>query len=75
MVGGKLSSILCWRVKIWFRIVSFIALFLQAVELQKLILAHNNIESLSEELRNLSSLTVLNVSHNKLSELPAAIGE
>ncbi|KAH7512503.1 hypothetical protein FEM48_Zijuj12G0097600 [Ziziphus jujuba var. spinosa] len=47
----------------------------EAVELQKLILAHNNIESLKQELRNLSQLTVLNVSHNKLSELPAAIGE
>ncbi|XP_022142820.1 plant intracellular Ras-group-related LRR protein 6 [Momordica charantia] len=47
----------------------------EAVELQKLILGHNNIESLNEELRNLSSLTVLNVCHNKLSELPAAIGE
>lgn len=47
----------------------------QAVELQKLIIAHNNIESLKEELRNLPLLTVLNVSHNKLSELPAAIGE
>ncbi|XP_034213191.1 plant intracellular Ras-group-related LRR protein 6 isoform X2 [Prunus dulcis] len=47
----------------------------EAVELQKLIIAHNNIESLKEELRNLPLLTVLNVSHNKLSELPAAIGE
>ncbi|KAM7504022.1 hypothetical protein LguiB_002926 [Lonicera macranthoides] len=46
-----------------------------AVELQKLILAHNNIESLKEDLRNLPLLTVLNVSHNKLSHLPAAIGE
>lgn len=52
-----------------------IFIFCQAVELQKLILAHNNIESLKQELRNLSQLTVLNVSHNKLSELPAAIGE
>ncbi|PSS16195.1 Plant intracellular Ras-group-related LRR protein [Actinidia chinensis var. chinensis] len=47
----------------------------EAVELQKLILAHNNIESLREDLRNLPLLTVLNVSHNKLSHLPAAIGE
>ncbi|TQE10493.1 hypothetical protein C1H46_003948 [Malus baccata] len=47
----------------------------EAVELQKLILAHNNIELLKDELRNLPLLTVLNVSHNKLSELPAAIGE
>ncbi|XP_050247477.1 plant intracellular Ras-group-related LRR protein 6 isoform X3 [Quercus robur] len=47
----------------------------EAVELQKLILAHNNIESLKEDLRNLPQLTVLNVSHNKLSDLPAAIGE
>jgi Leucine-rich repeat (LRR) protein len=50
-------------------------LVLQAVELQKLILAHNKIELLKEDLRNLPQLTVLNVSHNKLSDLPAAIGE
>lgn len=48
---------------------------MQAVELQKLILAHNNIETLKEDLRNLPQLTVLNVSHNKLSHLPTAIGE
>ncbi|CAL5405825.1 unnamed protein product [Camellia sinensis] len=47
----------------------------EAVELQKLILAHNEIESLREDLRNLPLLSVLNVSHNKLSHLPAAIGE
>ncbi|KAA3486731.1 plant intracellular Ras-group-related LRR protein 6-like [Gossypium australe] len=47
----------------------------EAVELQKLILAHNNIESLKEEVRNLPLLTVLNVSHNKLTDLPAAIGQ
>ncbi|XP_054815710.1 plant intracellular Ras-group-related LRR protein 6 isoform X1 [Prosopis cineraria] len=47
----------------------------EAVDLQKLILAHNDIDSLKEDLRNLPSLTVLNVSHNRLSELPAAIGE
>ncbi|OMO80314.1 hypothetical protein CCACVL1_13033 [Corchorus capsularis] len=47
----------------------------EAVELQKLILAHNNIEVLKEDLRNLPSLTVLNVSHNKLTDLPAAIGQ
>ncbi|KAK6229469.1 hypothetical protein QUC31_002041 [Theobroma cacao] len=47
----------------------------EAVELQKLILAHNNIESLKEDLRNLPLLTVLNVSHNKLTDLPAAIGQ
>ncbi|GMY31758.1 plant intracellular Ras-group-related LRR protein 6 [Fagus crenata] len=47
----------------------------EAVELQKLILAHNKIELLKEDLRNLPQLTVLNVSHNKLSDLPAAIGE
>ncbi|MQL88634.1 hypothetical protein Taro_021197 [Colocasia esculenta] len=46
-----------------------------AVELQKLILAHNNLEVLKEDLKNLTSLTVLNISHNKLSSLPAAIGE
>lgn len=45
------------------------------MELQKLILAHNNIESLKEDIRNLPLLTVLNVSHNKVSHLPAAIGE
>lgn len=48
---------------------------LQAVDLQKLILAHNSIVSLKEDLRNLSSLSILNVSHNELSQLPAAIGE
>ncbi|KAK8482178.1 hypothetical protein V6N11_024314 [Hibiscus sabdariffa] len=47
----------------------------EAVELQKLILAHNNIESLKEDLRNLTLLTVLNVSHNKLTDLPAAVGQ
>lgn len=47
----------------------------QAVELQKLILAHNNIEVLKEDLKNLSLLSVLNISHNKLSHLPASIGE
>ncbi|CAK7327596.1 unnamed protein product [Dovyalis caffra] len=45
------------------------------VELQKLILAHNNIESVKEDLKNLSQLIVLNVSNNKLSALPAAVGE
>lgn len=53
----------------------FVFSYVQAVELQKLILAHNNIESLKEDLRNLPLLTVLNVSHNKLSHLPTAIGE
>lgn len=47
----------------------------KAVELQKLILAHNNIEALREDLRKLSSLVVLNISHNKLACIPAAIGE
>lgn len=47
----------------------------EAVDLQKLILAHNNIEVLKEDLKNLPALTVLNVSHNKLTQLPAAIGE
>ncbi|KAK4387060.1 Plant intracellular Ras-group-related LRR protein 6 [Sesamum angolense] len=47
----------------------------EAVELQKLILAHNDIESLKEDLKNLPLLVVLNVSHNKLTSLPAAIGE
>ncbi|KAI3466127.1 hypothetical protein Pfo_022790 [Paulownia fortunei] len=47
----------------------------EAVELQKLILAHNDIESLKDDLKNLPLLVVLNVSHNKLSQLPAAIGE
>lgn len=49
--------------------------YLQTVELQKLILAHNDIELLKEDLRNLTSLVVLNLSHNKLTHLPAAIGE
>ncbi|GAB2277939.1 Plant intracellular Ras-group- LRR protein 6 [Dionaea muscipula] len=47
----------------------------EAVDLQKLILAHNDIEVLKEDLRNLPLLTVLNVSHNKLKLLPASIGE
>ncbi|XP_077224634.1 plant intracellular Ras-group-related LRR protein 6-like isoform X3 [Tasmannia lanceolata] len=47
----------------------------EAVELQKLILAHNNIEVLKDDLKNLSLLAVLNISHNKLSHLPTAIGE
>lgn len=47
----------------------------EAVELQKLILAHNDIQTLKQDLRNLPLLTVLNVSHNKLSNLPPAIGE
>ncbi|RVW93111.1 Plant intracellular Ras-group-related LRR protein 6 [Vitis vinifera] len=47
----------------------------EAVELQKLILAHNDIESLREDLKNLSLLSVLNLSNNKLVHLPAAIGE
>lgn len=55
--------------------VSLRLCIMQAVELQKLILAHNDIESLREDLRNLPLLSVLNVSHNKLSSLPAAIGE
>ncbi|CAL1377340.1 unnamed protein product [Linum trigynum] len=47
----------------------------EAVELQKLILAHNEIELLKEDLRNLTQLTVLNLSNNKLQELPSAVGE
>uniref|UniRef100_A0A0E0K758 F-box domain-containing protein n=1 Tax=Oryza punctata TaxID=4537 RepID=A0A0E0K758_ORYPU len=47
----------------------------EGVDLQKLILAHNNLEVLREDLRNLSSLVVLNISHNNISSLPAAIGE
>ncbi|XP_076905557.1 plant intracellular Ras-group-related LRR protein 6-like [Bidens hawaiensis] len=47
----------------------------EAVELQKLILAHNDIQLLKEDIRNLPLLSVLNVSHNKLSHLPTAIGE
>ncbi|EMS66002.1 Leucine-rich repeat-containing protein 40 [Triticum urartu] len=47
----------------------------EGVDLQKLILAHNNLEVLREDLRNLSSLVVLNISHNQISSLPAAIGE
>ncbi|KAL6591313.1 hypothetical protein ACP70R_049816 [Stipagrostis hirtigluma subsp. patula] len=47
----------------------------EGVDLQKLILAHNNLEVLREDLRNLSSLVVLNISHNSISSLPAAIGD
>ncbi|CAJ1956920.1 unnamed protein product [Sphenostylis stenocarpa] len=47
----------------------------EAVELQKLILAHNSIGSLKEDLKNLPFLAVLNLSHNCLSQLPAAVGE
>ncbi|KAM0906573.1 hypothetical protein ACQ4PT_016705 [Festuca glaucescens] len=47
----------------------------EGVDLQKLILAHNNLEVLREDLRNLSSLVVLNISHNQISSLPAAIGD
>uniref|UniRef100_A0A0D3FCB7 F-box domain-containing protein n=1 Tax=Oryza barthii TaxID=65489 RepID=A0A0D3FCB7_9ORYZ len=47
----------------------------EGVDLQKLILAHNNLEVLREDLRNLSSLVVLNISHNNISSLPAAIGD
>ncbi|KAG0458609.1 hypothetical protein HPP92_021737 [Vanilla planifolia] len=47
----------------------------EGVELQKLILAHNNIEVLREDVKHLSMLSVLNISHNKLSCLPEAIGE
>ncbi|KAL9322296.1 hypothetical protein ACSQ67_010349 [Phaseolus vulgaris] len=47
----------------------------EAVELQKLILAHNSIGWLKEDLKNLPFLAVLNLSHNCLSQLPAAIGE
>lgn len=45
------------------------------MELQKLILAHNDIESLKEDLKNLPSLVALNACYNKLTHLPAAIGE
>lgn len=45
------------------------------MELQKLILAHNDIESLKDDIINLPLLAVLNISYNKLSHLPAAIGE
>lgn len=48
---------------------------MQAVELQKLILAHNEIELIKEDIKNLPLLTVLNISHNKLSHLPTAIEE
>lgn len=47
----------------------------EAVELHKLILAHNNIVSLKEDLKNLPLLSVLNISHNKVVHLPAAIGQ
>ncbi|XP_035843522.1 plant intracellular Ras-group-related LRR protein 6-like [Helianthus annuus] len=54
--------------KVWMQLV-------KAVKLQKLILAHNEIQLLKEDIRNLPLLSVLNVSHNKLSHLPTAIGE
>ncbi|KAL5208238.1 hypothetical protein ABZP36_032673 [Zizania latifolia] len=47
----------------------------EGVDIQKLILAHNKLEVLREDLRNLSSLVVLNISHNNISSLPAAIGD
>ncbi|CAN6454284.1 unnamed protein product [Victoria cruziana] len=47
----------------------------EAVELQKLIVAHNSILILRDDLRNLTSLTVLNVSHNRLTQIPPVIGE
>ncbi|XP_028554971.1 plant intracellular Ras-group-related LRR protein 6 [Dendrobium catenatum] len=47
----------------------------EGVELQKLILAHNELEVLREDVKNLTMLSILNISHNKLSSLPAAIGE
>ncbi|KAI5083332.1 hypothetical protein GOP47_0003075 [Adiantum capillus-veneris] len=46
----------------------------EVVELQKLLLAHNNIKVLANELGNLQSLTVLNVSHNQIASLPSSIG-
>lgn len=64
------NSLLCHQILDWINVP-----ILQAVDLQKLILAHNDIEVLREDLKNLACLVVLNVSHNKLSELPAAIGE
>lgn len=78
MVGGKIFSflILSGRAKAAFDSSrNSLLYFLQAVELQKLILAHNNLEVLNEDLKTLNMLTVLNVSHNKLSSLPIAIGE
>ncbi|XP_020598126.1 plant intracellular Ras-group-related LRR protein 6-like [Phalaenopsis equestris] len=47
----------------------------EGVALQKLILAHNEIEVLREDVRNLTMLSILNISHNNLARLPAAIGE
>ncbi|KAI3682034.1 hypothetical protein L2E82_50345 [Cichorium intybus] len=51
----------------------------EAVELQKLILAHNEIELLKEDIRNLlccllKSLKALDVSSNLLHEIPEEIG-
>ena len=68
------SSWIWIPMQFWTRLM-WIFTWFQAVELQKLILAHNEIELLKDELRNLPMLTVLNVSHNKLSQLLAAIGE
>jgi Leucine-rich repeat (LRR) protein len=46
----------------------------QIVDLQKLILSHNQISALDEALGNLSSLTILDVSHNLLTRLPNTLG-
>jgi hypothetical protein len=46
----------------------------QIVDLQKLILSHNQISALDEALGGLSSLTLLDVSHNVLTRLPNTLG-
>lgn len=46
----------------------------QIVDLQKLILSHNQISALDEALGGLSSLTLLDVSHNLLTRLPNMLG-
>lgn len=78
MVGGKLTippRLLCASYTVQGPQINQQLLHFQGVDLQKLILAHNNLEVLREDLRNLSSLVVLNISHNQISSLPAAIGE
>lgn len=79
MVGGNryfhIFDLYSWGCVDCHTIYCFLMANLQTVELQKLILAHNDIELLKEDLKNLTSLVVLNLSHNKLTRLPATIGE
>ncbi|XP_018432379.1 PREDICTED: leucine-rich repeat-containing protein 40 isoform X2 [Nanorana parkeri] len=47
----------------------------EQTELTKLILASNKLQSLSEDIRLLPAMVVLDVHDNQISELPSAIGE